>query len=395
MKKFHGIILCLAIGMMTLLLGGCSKNISIKDFVQVKAEGADGYGTISSSVKKDDLAKEIYGEEVKKVSLSDFKDASSAAEAYQEYQEKLAEYNKIKSALDNISIGLDKKSSLKNGDVVKVEIKYPESLEDELGVSLKDTEFEYKVSGLKKVQTIDAFAEDTMKLEYEGASPEVNVRVTNIATESPKNTISYSVEQEGPFKDGDQITVNAEYDEESLLDEGYVVKESSKTITIASDYKYIATAADLSDDFDAKLKNQAMDTIKAYMAEKPVKKSTWNYEGKYIRSFKGSEKSYGDNQNVIYYVFKGTVKPEDKTVKSKSVYMAVRYKDVIIGSDGTSTYIPSDNAEREEDGSEYMDVGDWNNINAYFTEQKLFDNCMQKYTDRYSVEVTDKLKNLG
>ena len=94
-------------------------------------------------------------------------------------------------------------------------------------------------------------------------------------------------------------------------------------------------------------------------------------------------------------MFNGKVKPEEKGYKAKSVYLAVRYNDVIIGKDGTSTYIPSDNAQLEEDGAEDLDVGGWNSIHCYLTEQKLFDSCIQKYTDRYSYEVTGDLKNLG
>ena len=395
MKKIYNMLLCLMIGAAALMLGGCAKSVALSEFIEIKADGANGYGTIYRNVKEDELTAEIFGEELKEIDMDDVKDLSDAADMYKEYKEKKEEYNKIKKALDSIEVEVDKEAKLKNGDVVKVTVKFPEDLEDKLDVSFSDTEYEYTVSGLKEVKTIDAFAEDVMKIEYEGASPEVSMNVRNISSESPQNTISYELEQEGPYKDGDQVTISAEYDEEGLLDEGYVIKETSKTVTVASDYKYVAAAADLSEDFDKKLQDQALDTVKAYIAEKPVKNMTWTCTGKYIRSYKGEEKDYGDNQNVIYYVFNGKVKPEEKGYKAKSVYLVVRYNDVIIGKDGTSTYIPSDNAQLVDDGAEYMDVGGWNSINCYLSEQKLFDNCIQKYTDRYSYEVTGDLKNLG
>lgn len=395
MKKIYSMVLCLVIGAAALMLGGCAKSVTLSEFIEIKAEGANGYGTISHNVKENELAAEIYGEELKELDMSKVKDLSDAADMYKEYQEEKEEYDKIKKALDDIEVEVDKESKLKNGDVVKVTVKFPEDLEDELDVSFSDTEYEYTVSELKEVKTIDAFAEDVMKIEYEGASPEVSMNISNVASESPANMISYSLGQEGPYKDGDQVTVQAEYDEEELLEEGYVVKESTKTITVASDYKYVAAAADITEDFDKKLQDQALDTIKAYIAEKPVKSMTWTCKGKYVRAFKGAEREYGESQNVIYYVFNGKVKPEEKGYKAKSVNLAVRYNDVIIGKDGTSTYIPSDNAQLEDDGAEYMDVGGWNSIYCYLSEQKLFDSCIQKYTDRYSYEVTGDLKNLG
>lgn len=114
-----------------------------------------------------------------------------------------------------------------------------------------------------------------------------------------------------------------------------------------------------------------------------------------MRSFKGTELSWNETRNVVYYVFSGKVVPKDKSCKPKTVYIAVRYDDVTIGKDGTSTYIPSEHAARVSDGIEYMDIGGWDSVQCYLSEQNMFDNCVQKYTDRYNYEVSDDLKDLG
>lgn len=395
MKKLYGMMLCLVIGVAALMLGGCAKSINISEYIKITCEGANGYGTISTNLQEKELATEIYGENPDDIDLDSIKNVGDMADKYKEYTEMKEEYDAVKDSLDHVDIVVDKNENLKNGDVVKVTVNFPEQLQDALDISVSDTEYDYTVSGLKEVTTIDAFAEDVMKLEYTGASPEVTINVTNIAQESPKNSIDYNIEEEGPFKDGEQVTVVASYDEDEMLEDGYVVKEEKKTITVASDYKYVETIADISEDFDKKLQDQALDTIKAYMVDKPVKSMKWNCKGKYVRSFKGTDKNYGEYQNVVYYVFDGKVKPKEKGYKAKQVYMVVRYNDVIIGKDGTSTYIPSDQAQREQDGAEYIDVGGWESIYAYTSEQTMFDNCIQKYTDRYSYEVSDGLKNLG
>lgn len=395
MKKIYIMALCLMIGVTGMLLSGCSKKINISEYIEITSEGANGYGSIETSLKKSELATEIYGEELEDFDLEDIKDLGDAADAYKEYSEKAKEYRKVKDMLDDIEIVLDKRQSLKNGDVVKIMVTMPETVEDELNVSFRDTEFEYTVSGLKEVETIDAFAEDVMSIEYEGASPDVSLKVTNIAQESPADTIYYEVDSDDSLKDGDQVTITAEYDEDDLLDAGYIVKESQKTITVESDYKYVETAADLTGDFDTKLKDQALDTVKSYIAEKNVKNMTWTCKGKYVCNFKGTDLDWSETQNVIYYVFYGKIVPKEKGYKSKSVYMAVRYEDVIVGKDGTSTYIPSEHAERMYDGTEYMDIGGWDSVQCYLSEQNMFDNCVQKYTDRYNYEVSDDLKDLG
>lgn len=395
MKKIYIVALCLMIGVMGLLLSGCSKKISISDYIEITSEGANGYGSLEVSLKKSELATEIYGEDIEDIDLDDIEDLEDAADAYKEYSEKSKAYEKIKDSLDYIEINLDKSEQVKNGDVVKVTVTVSEAIEDALDVSFCDTEYEYTVSGLKEVKTIDAFAEDVMSIEYEGASPDISLRVTNIATENPANTIYYEVDSDASLKNGDQVTITAEYDEDDLLDAGYMVKESQKTITVESDYKYVETVADITEDFNKKLQDQALDTVKSYIAEKDVKSMTWTCKGKYVRNFKGTDLQWNETRNVVYYVFSGKVVPKDKEYKSKTVYISVRYEDVIIGTDGTSTYIPSEHAVRMSDGIEYMDIGLFDSIQCYMSEQNMFDNCIQKYTDRYSYEVSDDLKDLG
>lgn len=367
MKKIYLVALCLIIGVTGMLLSGCSKKISISEFIEITSEGANGYGSLEVSLKKNELATEIYGEDIEDFDLDDIKDLGDAADAYKEYSEKSKEYEKIKDSLDYIDINLEKSEQVKNGDVVKVIVTVPEAIEDALDVSFSDTEYEYTVSGLKEVKTIDAFAEDVMSIEYEGASPDVSLRVMNVATESPANTIYYEVDSDDSLKDGDQVTITAEYDEDDLLDAGYMVKESQKTITIESDYKYVETVADITEDFNTKLQDQALDTVKSYIAEKDVKNMTWTCKGKYVRNFKGTDLNWNETRNVVYYVFSGKVVPKDKEYKSKTVYIAVRYEDVIIGKDGTSTYIPSEHAAFMSDGTEYMDIGGWDSIQCYMS----------------------------
>ena len=110
------------------MLGGCAKSVTLSEFIEIKAEGANGYGTISRNVKEDELTAEIYGEELKELDMSKMKDLSDAADMYKEYQEEIEEYNKIKKALDDIEVEVDKDSKLKNGDVVKVTVKFPEDM---------------------------------------------------------------------------------------------------------------------------------------------------------------------------------------------------------------------------------------------------------------------------
>lgn len=395
MKKTYRILVSLLIGAAALMLGGCAKSINISEYIEIKCEGANGYGTINTDLKEKELATEIYGENPDDIDMDSIKSIGDMADKYKEYAEMEKEYSAIKTSLELVTIEVDKRENLKNGDVVRLTVNFPDQLQDTLDIRVSDTEYEYTVSGLKEVKTIDAFAEDVMKLEYTGASPEVTINVSNIANESPKNAISYEIQEEEPFKDGDSVTVTASYDKDQFLEDGYIVKEDEKTITVASEYKYVETVADITEDFDKKLQDQALDTVKAYIAERPLKSMKWNCDGKYIRSFKGTEKGYGDSQNAVYYIFSGKIKPEEKGYKAKQVYMAVCYKDVIIGKDGTSTYIPSDEAQLEQDGTEYVDIGGWNSVQVYLSEQTMFDNCIQKYTDRYSYEVSDGLKNLG
>lgn len=42
MKKIYSMVLCLVIGAAALMLGGCAKSVTLSEFIEIKAEGANG-----------------------------------------------------------------------------------------------------------------------------------------------------------------------------------------------------------------------------------------------------------------------------------------------------------------------------------------------------------------
>lgn len=382
MKKVYSVVLLVVLTVCGCLLTGCGKSVDISQFITITCEGASGYATISGEVKQTELMKEIVGEDA----ISDM----SSIEDLEDVQE----YLEIATAIQGINVEFDKTEQLKNGDVVKVTVKVSEDNLDKLGASLDNMEYEYTVEGLKEVTVVDAFAEDMLEISYSGASPNVAVAFQNITGNSALSSIYYSSDRGSDLKNGDTITITAEYDEDELLEKGYALKETEKTFTIAAPYKYVAANADIPESFDTKLQEQAEDVINVYTTEKDVKKVNWKYEGKYVLGNKSTNIGYGDSYGAVYYVFSGKIVPKDKEYKPKNVYMAVRYRNITIGEDGTSTFIPSDEAYRFTEGCEYYNIGWWSSFECYTSEQDLFDNCVTKYTDRYNYEVTGDLKDL-
>lgn len=188
-----------------------------EDFCEVDVKGANGYGKASLSVDYSDLRDEVED------CLGD--------DSTKKERQKASEF------ADKISFKIvsDNTEGLSNGDVIEVEIDYDkEDAQKDFKFKFKKDTFKYKVEDLDDAEELDAF--EGLEIVYEGFSPSARYRLDNSKVDDKvRNYVYYEIDENAPerVKNGDTIKVKAIcYDEDRLLDEGYVLGADTKEFTV-------------------------------------------------------------------------------------------------------------------------------------------------------------------
>lgn len=133
---------------------------------------------------------------------------------------------------DTLTCGFDEESngSLKNKDKIKYGCAYDADAAKAAKVDLKDTEFEYKVSGLKDVELLDVFKDVSVKWKLVNANswttPYYELKVVNDTENDVLKGFDYSVVESGNGIAKVSVTV----DEEALNELGYGIDTSDETV---------------------------------------------------------------------------------------------------------------------------------------------------------------------
>ena len=238
MKKFIIVLLMIAIFTFTT---GCSgievkATIDFKQCVDVTYSGSNGEGTAYINTDTDYLLS----------TLSEV-DTVSAAEILAGFKIEPPENN----------------GSLKNGDVITVNvIPDPDKLAG-TGVGFTNTELTFTVSGLSEKESIDIFKDVSLKVS--GASPYCKLSV-EYAGNLSINSYYFSIvrtdgEEIDTYKDGDTVTVKLNESNIAGLKEKYEIKEFEHTYTVKADSTYILSPDDLDADQKAMLDNAISQTL--------------------------------------------------------------------------------------------------------------------------------------
>lgn len=154
------VVLIAAAALTTVVVQEANK-ISMKEYVKVTMEGYEGHGRMTFEFADVTFGMRAAGDEDAQ-KFGDREDADyfvnyRAEDVPEALREKLP---KAKRLLDSIEIdytlpeGKDS-NSLENGDVITFTVTYNEILAQDMGLTFKNTTFEYVVEGLKSIQQID------------------------------------------------------------------------------------------------------------------------------------------------------------------------------------------------------------------------------------------------
>lgn len=196
------------------MLSACgAAKLDPSDYVDIDVKGANGYGRVEISKNYSDLRDDV----------SDAQgDDSSKKERAR--AEEFADSIEFEITSDN--------ENLKNGDVVEISVVYDKDDAKEYKVSFKSDSFKYKIEDLEDAEPLDPF--EDLKVEFSGFSSKGRYDIDNSDVDSYiRNQVYFYVEDapEG-LKNGDVLTVKADCDADSLLNDGYVLTSDTKDFTV-------------------------------------------------------------------------------------------------------------------------------------------------------------------
>ena len=328
--------------------------IRLNDYVSVRFEGLDGYGT----AKLDFDTSKFY--EDNKGKIKPDKKVKSLLKEDTDYKLEIAfgDYN-FKNDKDLCSLlellyasdydfqttGSDI-HKLSNGDTVRLvwdlstsEMTTEEAIElakEAFNVRIIADDMEFTVEGLADVVTFDAF--EGVEIEYSGTAPEAQA---NLKAYPRDNGLRYELDKRDKLKNGDKIIVSANYsytEEEYAQQYGKLPEELSKEFVVEGVDEYVLNASQLSDDDLITMKKQTEDVIKnnvanTYASEYATIDSS-EFDSAYLLIPKGSNGFGIKNKIVIMYKVTVNFSSEKGADESYTYYTSAAYNNIIRKTDG-------------------------------------------------------------
>lgn len=302
------------------------KTIDLNKYVTVETEGYDGYGKAKITVDWEAI-EEKYGD---KVSYTD--------EGKKKFKSTYKSNKAIERVADAVSIKVDKKSGLSNGDKVEYKWNVNSELEKYYDVKLKYKDDSVTIEGLEEIATFDVFAD--VEVTFSGMSPSGSADVRYVGSDGLAGYY-FTVDKYNDLKNGDTITVsvNEDYMEDYIRSYGKKPSEKSKTYTVSGLPEYIDSFDKLSADFVSEIKKETEDTIASYVAKNYSEKaslSNLEYSG-YIFETVNKSDYRSSSSNGVYIIYKGDVSHSEGAFNTAKVYFPVFFSG-LTEEEGTMKY---------------------------------------------------------
>ncbi len=311
---------------------------------------------------------------------------------------------KIALDLDNAVDGkLDKSTELSNGDTINYiwNVNLTESLKEKYPVEFVYEDVSVDISTLDKAEAFDPFA--NLKITYGGIAPNGTLNISGKV--DGMSDLYFSADKTSNLKNGDMVTVTVDAYSGNVIDYcakyGKIPSSVEKEYTVEGLSSYVAAIEEIPDDILEKMKNQALDVIKADAAGWSKDNSLDKAEciGYYFLSPKeGFSTSYN---NIIYAVYKVTANitgtkensDQEETVK-ETYYTCYTYSNIMVLDDGTCSVDTSKGKMTSNTcKSEYGSTGFWwsaYTYHGYNDLDSMFNDCVTKNVGEYNYESTIK-----
>ena len=262
----------------------------------------------------------------------------------------------------------DYPENLKNGDTVTVIAEVDEDNLNENGYKTDVFEKIYTVEGLKEPQVYDVFKD--IKLIYEGLSPNLSVSVDSSACETEiRDNVYFYISDYTNKKNGDTVTVNADFSQDYMRNLGYEITETSKDFVIENQGEVVSELSpdgvkNIDSSLATLLDNWMKENGEGYIYETEIassvgdgyilEKATNTITNRYFASMVG-----GDPYNSYAVINKCSYTATNKDKKdtlTKDLYILVTFSNVAKAADGSYTYVTPETYFYSDDINQLIDA---------------------------------------
>lgn len=340
--------------------------INLNDYLTLSANGYNGYGTATAEIDWYALEND-YGEKL------------SFTNSAKENDGILTPMLALEGA---VRLDIEDSSNLSNGDSVSYTWSVSDKLPDVVKCKVQYEDGSFSVSGLTEVVSFDAFAD--LDVEFSGTAPYGTAKISY--TGSDFDIYDFTCDKDSDLSNGDTIEVTVDVNVEAYAETyGRVPEATTKTFTVSGLDEYVASYADIPEDYVAELKQNSKDVIYAYAAKSYNKTTSLNnleYAGYIMNSLKKGGANSGINN--LYFIYKGDVASSDASFSTTKVYFPVRYTNLLKDGDGKLSY--SDGVDIE--GSSSLD-GSWSWTEGYTNPLVCYMDIVEAVRDTYNTECGD------
>ena len=301
------------IGLIIFIVIANKTSINLNDYLTISYTGYDGVGEADYDINYKKLI-EDYSEELDL-------DSESAKITFEFVLEEC------------VSGELNKEEGLSNGDNISFKWSVNSKVfEEKYGCTLDYEDVAEKVSGLQEAVAYDPF--ENLHVSFNGMAPSGKVKMDT--TDIEYYWLKYTATPSDGLKNGDMVKVTVEYDDDTekyCLENGIKLVSTEKEYTVDGLSAYVTDLAEIPDEQLTKMKNQAEDTFKAYVAANWAEVESlkaMDFLGCYLLNAKG-DVGYGQAENYLFLIYKIDVSNSQGNL---SYYYYTRFDSLYISGDG-------------------------------------------------------------
>ena len=358
--NFRTICLSLLLMAAALTLTACSgKSIDLTDYVSIDAvSGADGYGHLEYSFDSYSVYQKIAG--------IDVKNDNDVEALFSE--ENLLKTEKIWAALEGVSVVADKSDNLSNGDKVTLTVSFDNPTNEKLDFKLRGGKITYTVEGLADGLPFDPFSEDVISVAFTGASGGGEAIVGLVSDDAMYKGVTYSFANNYKLSNGEEVTLNAVFDQQYYASLGYTVPEQcSKSYTVSGLKDFFRPSDGLSVSERTRFEELTMSSALSYAAEDILTKDMPVLDSEFWSLYYFEPKVPGTHFFDMIHGFSGycgiigvaKVVFESSWTGTYEDVMFVVYPDCMVGDDGHLTYNEDDFLVFDSSFSNETEAMDW------------------------------------
>ena len=262
----------------------------------------------------------------------------------------------------------DKSDNLSNGDKVTLTVSFDNPTNEKLDFELRGGKITYTVEGLADGLPFDPFSEDVISVAFIGASGGGEAIVGLVSDDAMYKGVTYSFANNYKLSNGEEVTLNAVFDQQYYASLGYTVPEQcSKSYTVSGLKDFFRPSDGLSVSERTRFEELTMSSALSYAAEDILTKDMPVLDSEFWSLYYFEPKMPGTHFFDMIHGFSGycgiigvaKVVFESSWTGTYEDVMFVVYPDCMVGDDGHLTYNEDDFLVFDSSFSNETEAMDW------------------------------------